>query len=294
MRQQRQETREGDRTIIRENNRTIVRQGDRTIIRHNESDRFRTLAPNARVEKRGNATVTVIDRPGGVRVFTETDADGRLLRRYRRDQRGREIVIIDNRRPVSAANFYVALPPPRIRIPRDRYIVEADRVDERVIYETLIAPPVEQLDRRYSIDQVRYSPEIRARMPRVDLDAVTFDTGSWEIAPNQAQSLAPIAAAIKRAIERSPREVFLIEGHTDAVGNDVDNLSLSDRRAESVAVLLTEQFNVPPENLVTQGYGEQYLKVETDGPERQNRRVTVRRITPLLAQGDAPPPPRRR
>ncbi len=58
----------------------------------------------------------------------------------------------------------------------------------------------------------------------------------------------------------------MIEGHTDAVGNDVDNLSLSDRRAESVAVALTEQFQVPAENLVTQGYGEQYLKVPTQGP----------------------------
>jgi OmpA-OmpF porin, OOP family len=36
------------------------------------------------------------------------------------------------------------------------------------------------------------------------------------------------------------------------------------------------------ENLTTQGYGEQYLKVPTQGPERTNRRVTVRRITPLL------------
>jgi len=34
---------------------------------------------------------------------------------------------------------------------------------------------------------------------------------------------------------------------------------------------------------VTQGYGEEQLKVPTDQSERQNRRVTVRRITPLLA-----------
>ena len=80
----------------------------------------------------------------------------------------------------------------------------------------------------------------------------------------------------------------MIEGHTDAVGSDVDNLSLSDRRAESVAMALTQQFNVPAENLVTQGYGEQYLKVPTQGPERANRRVTVRRITPLL-MGQSPP-----
>ena len=99
-----------------------------------------------------------------------------------------------------------------------------------------------------------------------------------------------IAAAIKRAVSRNPSEVFLIEGHTDAVGADVDNLSLSDRRAESVALVLTEQFQVPAENLTSQGYGEQQLKVQTDGPERQNRRVTMRRITPLLG-GGAPQQP---
>ena len=81
----------------------------------------------------------------------------------------------------------------------------------------------------------------------------------------------------------------MIEGYTDAVGSPEDNLSLSDRRAESVAEVLTEEFNVPFENLVTQGYGEDYLKVQTLAPERANRRVAVRRITPLLARGDGPP-----
>jgi outer membrane protein OmpA-like peptidoglycan-associated protein len=52
-------------------------------------------------------------------------------------------------------------------------------------------------------------------------------------------------------------------------------------------VALTEQFKVPPENLVTQGYGEQNLKVPTQGPEEANRRVAVRRITPLLDQQQA-------
>ena len=83
-------------------------------------------------------------------------------------------------------------------------------------------------------------------------------------------------------VQRNPNEVFLVEGHTDAVGNDVDNLSLSDRRAESVAVILSQNFQVPPENLTTQGYGAQQLKVQTPGPSRENRRVTIRRITPLL------------
>ena len=50
-----------------------------------------------------------------------------------------------------------------------------------------------------------------------------------------------------------------------------------------MAVALTEQYQVPPENLTAQGYGEQQLKVPEQGANEQNRRVTVRRITPLLA-----------
>ena len=52
--------------------------------------------------------------------------------------------------------------------------------------------------------------------------------------------------------------------------------------AETVAAILTEEFQVPAENLTTQGYGEQYLKVSTQEASEENRRVTIRRITPLL------------
>ena len=76
--------------------------------------------------------------------------------------------------------------------------------------------------------------------------------------------------------------MFLIEGHTDAVGAATYNLALSDRRAETVALALTEYFDVPPENMIVQGYGESDLKVATQDAERANRRAAVRRITPLL------------
>ena len=81
--------------------------------------------------------------------------------------------------------------------------------------------------------------------------------------------------------------MFLIEGHTDAVGAATYNLALSDRRAETVALALTEYFDVPPENMITQGYGEAYLKIRTLEDERANRRAAVRRITPLLRQSVA-------
>jgi outer membrane protein OmpA-like peptidoglycan-associated protein len=256
-----------------------------------------------RTERRGGELSTIAVRPDGTQIVTITDDDGRLIRRLRRDPRGgRDIVIIDNARPGArgigaAGGFFIDMPPPHVSIPRERYIVEMDRADQGLIYDTLVAPPVERIDRPYSLDEIRYSAPLRDRMPRVDIDTVTFESGSWEVAPGQVDRLSVIANAINRAVQRNPNEVFLIEGHTDAVGADIDNLSLSDRRAESVALALSESFKVPPENLTTQGYGEQFLKVNTQGDERANRRVTVRRITPLLGQtsnaGGAPPPPRR-
>ena len=63
-----------------------------------------------------------------------------------------------------------------------------------------------------------------------------------------------------------------------------NNLSLSDRRAQAVAEILSETFDVPPENLVTQGYGEQHLKIDTQGPEPRNRRVSIINITALMAE----------
>jgi OmpA-OmpF porin, OOP family len=293
---QRQETEQGGRKVFTEPGRIIVVDpSGQSFIRHNEVDRFRYGARDVRVEERGGETRTIVVRPDGSEIITITDRDGRLLRRIRRGPRGEEIVIIDNsyRDPRGAGSFYVDLPPPILRIPRDRYIVESDGAAPELIYETLLAPPVDRIERRYSLDEIRYSPSVRQLMPSIDLDTINFELGSWDIPPDQASKLQVIADGLNRAISRNPREVFLIEGHTDAVGSDVDNLSLSDRRAQSAAELLTQQFQVPAENLTSQGYGEQYLKEQTDGPSRINRRVTIRRITPLLNGGTAslPPPP---
>jgi outer membrane protein OmpA-like peptidoglycan-associated protein len=291
LRSERREVREGNRTIIREPDRVIVREANGTaFIRHSDVDRFRYGARDVRVETRGRDNVTTVVLPNGQRVVTVFDADGRLLRRSRWVD-GREIVIINQRPLAPGFSPFVVLPPPIIRIPRERYIVDLAAAPPALVYDTLMAPPIEPIEQAYSLDQVRYSYSLRERMPSIDIDTITFETGSWEVTPDQVDRLAAIADGISRATKANPQEVFLIEGHTDATGNDVDNLSLSDRRAETVALILSDKFGVPPENMVTQGYGEQYLKIQTDGPERRNRRVTVRRITPLLEQQAAGGPP---
>ena len=70
-------------------------------------------------------TLTPIYRPFGPNDLT---ALVHVIRRVRRDQNGREVVIIDNGfAGVRRADWFVQLPPPVVRIPRDRYIVQAGR-----------------------------------------------------------------------------------------------------------------------------------------------------------------------
>jgi outer membrane protein OmpA-like peptidoglycan-associated protein len=290
VRAERHEVVEGNRTVITESNRTIIREGGVEIIRHDPVDRFRFNAREVNVERHGANTVTVVVRPDGMRIVTEVDESGRLLRRIRRDLTGREFVLIDNSfepRGPGFAGFMVDLRPPVVSIAPQLYIRPLAGATLLDISATLMAPPVERIERRYALDEILYNEPLRARMPRIDIDTVNFETASWEITPDQSDRLSVVAQGIKAAITKNPGEMFLVEGYTDAVGNATDNLSLSDHRAESVAVMLTNNFGIPAENLTTQGYGKQFLKVPTDAPERANRRVAVRRITPLLNGGQS-------
>ena len=102
------------------------------------------------------------------------------------------------------------------------------------------------------------------------------------VSADDVEDLRKVADALNEVLQKDPSETFLIEGHTDAVGSDQSNLVLSDQRAESVANVLSDVYGIPPENMATQGYGERYLKVNTAGPNQENRRVTIRRVTPLV------------
>jgi outer membrane protein OmpA-like peptidoglycan-associated protein len=270
----------GQVVIEEPDHRQIIRQGGQAFVRHDENERLFEFGQGRR-ERRGDGNYAIIDRPDGDEIITVTDDEGRLIRRFRRERDGREFVIIDNRRPRDEPIF-LNLPIPIIGIPQDQYIVDTAVAPEPFIYQTLEAPPLVPIERPYSLDEIRYNVALRDRMRRIDVDTITFDLGSWAVTPDQIGRLQLVAQAMQDIIARNPNEVFLIEGHTDAVGNDVDNLSLSDRRAETVAAVLTESFQIPPENLTTQGYGSQFLKIPTPDANRQNRRVTVRRITPLL------------
>ncbi len=252
-----------------------------------EGDRLLYGADNVEVQDLPHGrTRTILHRPNGVDIVTIRDRNGNIIKRSRFLADGREIVLIDNRYPDNGAAppppILNNVPPPRVRIPRDRYVVDLGRASDADIRGALLAPLVQPIARPYTLDEVLRNEQVRAYSPRIDLDTITFDFGSATISDSQMGALYELGQVMEEVIADNPDEVYLIEGHTDAVGSDYDNLILSDQRAEAVATALSQNFDIPPENLVTEGYGEQFLKIDTQGPERRNRRATVRRVTELL------------
>lgn len=256
------------------------------FIHHNDDRRFGWRAKDFYVEPVGNGwTRTVVRRQDGSRVVTIRDSGGFVVRRYRVYRDGRRMFYFNNQPGWwEDEDLNLETDPVRVNIPRHRYIVEPSNAPVEAIYSAVTAAPVEDLGRTYTLNQVLVHPRLRNYMPRIDLDTITFASGSADIPIDQVEKLETIGVAIEQAIKDKPGEVFLIEGHTDAVGANISNLELSDRRAAAVAGVLTNYFGIPPENLVTQGYGEQFLKVDTPAANQANRRVAVRRITPLLSK----------
>ena len=270
-----------NRVIIQYDNRTIVRgDDDRRFLRDGERPSYEELS--------GDRYRETIARPEGYRIVTIRNRYGDIIQRSRVDARGRESVLYysqdlyDDPDRDYFEDPGADLPPMRLRVPLSDYIIDTRSDPNRDYYEFLSEPPVEPVERVYSLDEVKYSARIRDKVRRIDLDTVTFATGSAEIPMTQARTLRKVADAISQVLDKDPSETFLIEGHTDAVGSDQSNLVLSDQRAESVANVLSDVYGIPPENLATQGYGEHYLKVNTSGPEQENRRVTIRRVTALV------------
>ncbi|MBY2906233.1 OmpA family protein [Rhizobium leguminosarum] len=269
------------RVIIQYDNRTIVRgDDDRRFLRDGERPSYEELS--------GDRYRETITRPEGYRIVTIRNRYGDIIQRSRVDARGRENVLYysqdlyDDPDRDYFEDPGADLPPMRLRVPLSDYIIDTRSDPNRDYYEFLSEPPVEPVERVYSLDEVKYSARIRDKVRRIDLDTITFATGSADIPMTQARTLRKVADAISQVLEKDPSETFLIEGHTDAVGSDQSNLILSDQRAESVANVLSDVYGIAPENLATQGYGESYLKVNTSAPEQENRRVTIRRVTALV------------
>ncbi|MBW4962999.1 OmpA family protein [Sulfitobacter sp. CW3] len=273
--------------VLKNGSKVVSNSGDRLVVEDQYGDLRVLKDDDALVRQAGDevrretfndgSARTTVTKPDGSQVVTILGRDGTVLRRINIDAQGNEYVLFDDTREERRV---VVNELPQIE-QRNTLASQQNEEALRIALETQMRGDQAQ---RYSLRQVRDIRQVRALAPEIELDAVRFATGSSAIRPEQAKSLAKIGTAISNAIRKDPRTVILVEGHTDAVGDAGYNLALSDRRAETVALALTEYFDVPPANLITQGYGESALKVRTLDAEPLNRRAVVRNITGLLRQ----------
>ncbi len=102
---------------------------------------------------------------------------------------------------------------------------------------------------------------------------ILFDVDSDRLRPESTPTLGEILTALKSHADLS----LVIEGHTDATGDDAHNQSLSERRANAVVEHLVKQ-GVARERLSAAGKGETVPVADnaTESGRQQNRRVVLR------------------
>jgi len=123
------------------------------------------------------------------------------------------------------------------------------------------------------IEVTRDGDVIKLNLP----DAVTFDFNSSALKPQFYPALDQVAGTMAEYNQT----VVEVSGHTDSVGTDAYNQTLSEKRAESVTNYLVGK-GLMRQRFEVVGMGERYpiASNDTDAGRAQNRRVEIR-VVPL-------------
>lgn len=101
---------------------------------------------------------------------------------------------------------------------------------------------------------------------------ILFDFDAYALRDASRENLQELASTLDEYDDTK----VLIEGHTDNVGTEEYNLTLSEQRANSVAEYL-ESLGVDQGRLISRGYGENQPEAtnETEEGRQKNRRVEI-------------------
>jgi outer membrane protein OmpA-like peptidoglycan-associated protein len=120
------------------------------------------------------------------------------------------------------------------------------------------------------------APQLR-KLPRLNLD-IQFNPDSPVIRPESYRVLGRIADTLSDP--KLQPYGFLIVGHTESTGRREDNLTLSQRRADSIRYVLATTFKISSKRLQAVGLGEEQL-LDAEHPKapvnQQTQIVTVRK-----------------
>lgn len=121
------------------------------------------------------------------------------------------------------------------------------------------------------VEVQRQGDNINLNMP----GGITFDTGKTNIKPN----FSPVLDDIANVMTKYPETKIEVQGHTDSVGSDTSNLTLSQLRAQSVTSYLVSR-GVASDRIHSVGFGESMPIASNDTPSGReaNRRVEIKII----------------
>ena len=164
----------------------------------------------------------------------------------------------------------------------------ADAARAQALLEQQKAQSEADRARRAEEEAVRQKEEMRARLLRqlnqvletkdtvrgliVSMPDVLFDSGQYTLKPVARERLARISGIVLAY----PDLRLEIEGHTDSIGSDQFNQSLSEKRAASVRDYLVDA-GVPLSNVIARGFGKTRPAADNGSVEgrKLNRRVEM-------------------
>jgi len=144
--------------------------------------------------------------------------------------------------------------------------------DPREVASILEAPKTRSIKTR----SLRLLDPAPAEVPTALALPIRFGFDSAQVLPESMPALEAVASGIKLA---GPDARILIEGHTDAVGSDAYNLTLSEKRALAVKTYLVLQHGITADHLRTLGLGKSALIAPEKPLAPENRRVQFRAET---------------
>ena len=175
------------------------------------------------------------------------------------------------------------------RAQADRAKLDADAASQRAALDKEAALAASELARKAALEQAeREKQELRSKLAEqlnkvletrdsargliVNMSDVLFDTGKFTLRPVAREKLSQLSGIVIA----HPSLKLEIEGHTDSVGTDEYNMTLSQNRAGAVRDFLT-QHGMNTSSIASRGFGEGQPVATNDSASgrQQNRRVEL-------------------
>lgn len=154
--------------------------------------------------------------------------------------------------------------------------VNVSASDSVKLNTTAVAPVLTQpeirIDTVYRTDTLIVENEIQVLMSQAKIE-VYFETNKATLSESEIEKLAPV----KELLDRNPDKFLELVGFADNTGSIAYNLTLSEKRVESVKKILIETYQIPIERIKT-GDGGLIVRGKNKGAEDKDRKVEIRII----------------